>query len=199
MNDPWRALVPAALTAAGGFWAALMTSAVHRRLPRGRVNPQPRIVAARYGIALAVLLGLTAALAAVWFEGTTAGWALLTILVIVRPDLSDTRRRLGHRILGTVAGGLVAAPLASVVPVRPVLLLVGAVCAALVVVFQFVTVPYAVYAFVLTLSVVLLSTPVASVAAVDAQRVAYTLAGALMIVIGSIVAMPLIRRRRPLP
>lgn len=51
----------------------------------------------------------------------------------------------------------------------------------------------------LTLSVVLLSTPVASVAAVDAQRVAYTLAGALMIVIGSIVAMPLIRRRRPLP
>lgn len=146
-----------------------------------------------------MLLGLTAALAAVWFEGTTAGWALLTILVIVRPDLSDTRRRLGHRILGTVAGGLVAAPLASVVPVRPVLLLVGAVRAALVVVFQFVTVPYAVYAFVLTLSVVLLSTPVASVAAVDAQRVAYTLAGALMIVIGSIMAMPLIRRRRPLP
>ena len=68
-----------------------------------------------------------------------------------------------------------------------------------IIVFQFVTVTYAVYAFVLTLSVVLLSTPVASMAAVDAQRVAYTLAGALMIVIGSIVAMPLIRRRRPLP
>ena len=72
-------------------------------------------------------------------------------------------------------------------------------CVALVIVFQFVTVTYAVYAFVLTLSVVLLSTPVASAAAVDAQRVAYTLAGTLMIVIGSIVAMPLIRRRRPLP
>ena len=54
-------------------------------------------------------------------------------------------------------------------------------CVALVIVFQFVTVTYAVYAFVLTLSVVLLSTPVASAAAVDAQRVAYTLAGALMI------------------
>lgn len=173
-------LVPTALTVLGGLWAVLVGIVVFRRIPRAVPQPQPHRACAVYGIALAVLLGISTFVTATWFPGTNAGWVLLTIFVIVRPGLSDTRRRVVHRSVGTILGGA-AALLALAVPIHGLLLAVGALATAATVVFQVLKVHYAVYTFSLTLAIVLLSSPGADVAAIDLQRVGFTLAGALAI------------------
>lgn len=196
ITGPASIIVPATLTLIGGAWAMLLGSVLSRHIPRSEPNSQPRSTAIAYGIALAVLLGTSTFITATWLPGTMAGWVLLTIFMIVRPELADTRRRIVNRSAGTILGGAAAALLAYLVPVHGVLLAVGVLAIAATVAFQIVKVNYAAYTFVLTLAVVLLNTPGTDVLAIDLQRIAFTVAGALAIGVLILIAEPLLRARR---
>lgn len=193
LTDPGRILAPAALTLIGGAWAVLVGGLIAQRAPRTALRPQPRRAALVYGAGLAILLGAAAFVAATWLPDSTAGWVLLTILMIVRPELADTRHRMVARSAGTILGGTAAALLALLVPVHVVLVVAGVIAMACVIVFQAVKVHYATYAFALTLAIVLLNTPDVDVLPIDAQRVAFTIAGALAIAVVMVVASPLLR------
>ncbi len=113
---------------------------------------------------------------------TTGGWLLLTILVIVRPGLSDTRSRVINRSVGTVAGGAIAALVGSVVVTHQVLLTGIAVVALVIALVLLVRkANYAVYAFALTIAVVLFNVDGPDVLSADIQRVGFTLAGAVLV------------------
>ncbi|MGO1539308.1 MAG: FUSC family protein [Leucobacter sp.] len=190
-------LIPALLTLVGGAWAILVGSVLSRRVPRSEPMPQPRTAAIAYGAALALLLGVSTFIAATWLTGTMAGWLLLTIFMVVRPELADTRHRIVNRSAGTILGGLAAALLAYLVPIHGLLLAIGLLAVAATVAFQILKVNYAAYAFVLTLAVVLLNTPGTNVLAIDLQRIAFTVIGTLAISALVLIAEPLLRARRP--
>lgn len=187
-------LIPASLTLAGGLWTLLLGPLISRRAPHTTLHPQPRRAAWIYGAGLAILLGLTAYAAASWLPGSTAGWVLLTIIVIVRPELADTRHRIWARALGTILGGITAALIALLIPVHGVLLAVGMLAMAAVVAFQLVQVHYAIYAFAITLAIVLLNTPDSNVIPIDTQRVLFTIVGVVAISVLVTATTPFLRR-----
>jgi hypothetical protein len=179
-----QVLVPVWMALMGGLWAVAVSAVLKSRLPRLSEKPLSRVSAARYGGALAVLLGSAAFVASTWFTEATGGWLLLTILVIVRPDLADTWGRVVSRSVGTVLGGAAAALAGSVFGNQPLLLnILAAVSLIVAVVLLVRKANYAVYAFALTVAVVLMNMDGSDVLTADIQRVGFTLAGAVLVAI----------------
>ncbi|TNM42871.1 hypothetical protein FHP29_07700 [Nocardioides albidus] len=194
-----QVLLPAVLVLLGGLWAAGLVTALGTRIPSFDAVPLDRLSAALYGAVLAVLLGLTALVTVAWLPGSTAGWALLTVLVLVRPGLAETRRRILARSGGTIGGGLFAAVVAFLVPIPTVLTAAGAVAMIVALGLYAKGASYALYAFALTAAIVLLSSPRGDVYAIDLQRVGFTLAMAVLITVLAAGYEPVLRavlRRR---
>lgn len=177
-----QVLVPLGMVLMGGLWAIVVSAPLKSNLPSLSAKPLSRSTAVRYGGALAVLLGSAAFVAATWFTEATGGWLLLTILVIVRPGLADTWGRVVSRSVGTVLGGAAAALVGSLF-VNQAMLLTMMAAAALVVALVLLVrkANYAVYAFALTVAVVLINMDGSDVLTADIQRVGFTLAGAVLV------------------
>ncbi len=198
---PWaadgggQAVVSAGLALAGGLWAVGAAAALGRRLPQLTPVSVDAVSARLYGGALAVVLGATAFVAATWFPGSMAGWALLTVLVVVKPGLADTRERILARSAGTVLGGSAAAMLALAIPVQWGLTVAGGAAMVLALGLYAKASSYAWYASALTAAVVLLS-PSSEVLAVDLQRVGFTVVTALLVSLLTLVYEPIVRSVR---
>jgi fusaric acid resistance family protein len=196
--EPGGSIVAAALIAgAGGLWTIAVVAILLPALPRSSFEPLERTPAIIYATGLALLLGVCTFVAATWWHGTTAGWVLLTILVIARPAYSQTRRRVLERSTGTIAGGVAAALLSVLVPVHVVLTVVGAGALAAAVLLQLKHANYLVYSLSLTSAIVLLNAGTVDVLAIDVQRVGYTVAGALVTALALTVVQLLFRPERP--
>ncbi|MCU1481751.1 MAG: hypothetical protein JWQ19_2537 [Subtercola sp.] len=177
---PGLALLATLVTLVGGLFTIGVARVLITDLPRSVPAPIDRQTALVYGVALAVVLGLATVAATIWAHGSTAGWALLTILVVARPGLTETRHRVLLRSAGTLAGGAGAALLALVVPVSVVLTIVGIVALGAAILLQLKKANYAVYSVALTAAIVLLNSGGGNVFAVDVQRVLFTIAGAVL-------------------
>jgi uncharacterized membrane protein YccC len=111
-------VIAALLAAAGGLWAIAIVAVLLPPRPRATFAPLDRTSAVVYAVGLATLLGVCTSVAARWWHDSDAGWVLLTILVIARPEYAETRHRVLQRSAGTVAGGVAAALLGVLVPVQ---------------------------------------------------------------------------------
>ncbi|WP_029145557.1 FUSC family protein [Microbacterium luticocti] len=163
--------------------AVLVTCAwvllIARLLLRGVTLPVPAQPATLpYGLLLAVLCGAFALVCLVWFRGTNAWWAVMTVALILQPTGADTREKLGGRIVGTVVGGTVAALVAGLLPGTAAATLLG-VAATLASVFLLLGgTAYWLYTAAVTVSVVLLTFDADTALAGDVQRVVITLIAA---------------------
>ena len=121
-----------AVTAVGGLWAFLVMCLVDRRLPPRPVKRLPKEESIVYGATIAVLTGASAAVALTWFKYSLAGWVILTIYIISRPNFKGTdvvhgmRRKALQRAVGTVGGVIIASLIATFIHNPNVLLLIGA-------------------------------------------------------------------------
>ena len=71
-----------------------------------------------------------------WFLKTTAGWVLLTILLVTRPTYDESEQMIRERGLGTAAGGVVAAVVALIVSDSTALVAIGTVAMVVAAVLQ---------------------------------------------------------------
>jgi uncharacterized membrane protein YccC len=147
----------------------------------------PATVVAYYTGALVILLTPTALIAATWFAGTTAGWVLVSILVVARPFYDESRRMIAERAAGTVVGGLLAAVLAVAIDNDALLVVVGTVAMVAAAVVYLLHVRYAYFATCLTAAIVLLNAEQADVLTTDVERVGYTIAG--LTLVAAVVAL----------
>jgi uncharacterized membrane protein YccC len=76
------------------------------------INHEPRLdpVLVRYSSRIAVLTMFAVALYK-GFNIPRGYWIAFTIAVVLQPDYGSTRQRAGHRIFGTLAGGIIASAL----------------------------------------------------------------------------------------
>lgn len=95
----------------GGVWVALLGMVLTRHMERAKDEPVEKSVAIGYGVALAASTGLATFVAANYFPGSTGAWAVLTILLVMKPRPTDMWRTARHRIGGTFAGAALAAAL----------------------------------------------------------------------------------------
>lgn len=168
----------------GGCWAALLGWALARGFQRAPVEAVPQQVAIGYAIALASSSGLATFIAAQFFPGSTGAWAVLTILLVMKPRSTDMWRTARHRVGGTILGAVVAALIvmgltALELPRVTWELTLGAVflTAALSVL---IVRPYWQFVTLLTPAIILLKSSGQDELDLDVQRVAMTLIGTLV-------------------
>ncbi len=188
-----RVLLPIAMVLLGGLWALVVVALLGKRLPTLDATPIGRTQALLYGIGLALTLGLTTWISAVWLVGTMAGWMQLTVLMVQSPVISQTRKRIVDRSVGTIAGALAAGVIAVVVPWDTLLVLIGVVAAVHSMALITLKASYARFAFWLTAGVILVNAAGDNLASADIQRVIFTV-GTGVLVAGLLVVLEAFRK-----
>lgn len=152
-------------------------------------QPAPWDVAIRHAVVQSLACGLTTAVA-LFYDWPKAYWLVMTMAIVLRPYRSDSLVHSRQRIIGTMAGAVIAIVL-SPVP-RSVQLLFAAVC--LVLMFAYIVLKNYVLqvAFMTPMIVFLVSTgTVTDTLHFDGLRLLYT---ASACVVGGLLAMGLARR-----
>jgi hypothetical protein len=170
-----QAAICAAVAAVGGMWALLVGVILLRKESLGPPEPVPVPIVVFYTGALVVLVTLTGFVAATWSEGTTAGWVLVTILIVLRPTYDESRSMIAERALGTALGGTLAAVLAWGIDSDEALVGLGTVAMVVAAVLYLLHARYAYFATFLTAAIVLLNAERADVLQTDAERLGYTI------------------------
>ena len=189
-----QALISAGVVLVGSLWAVLIGWALLRDESSGPPVRVPSRIVVFYMGALVLLLGVGAFVASTWFLKTTAGWVLLTILLVTRPTYDESRQMIRERGLGTVAGGLVAAAVAVVVSDSTVLAAIGTLAMVVAAVLQLQHARYAYFAVFVTAAIVLLDAQRSNVFEIDLERVAYSLLGVALVVVAVAAAETLFGR-----
>jgi uncharacterized membrane protein YccC len=115
-------------------------------------------------------------------------WLAMTSIIVLRPFAGETVRRSAERVLGTVAGGILAAILTAILPSEYALLgviVIGATAAIAIY-----AVDYAWYCFFLTPTIVLLTLPHLRDWHLAAVRTGLTGLGALIAVLAMLLLWP---------
>lgn len=169
----------AALVAGGVLLGCAWVLGAVTLLLRGvRLPPAPAAATLPYGVLLAVLCGLFTLVCVLWFAGTNAWWAVMTVAVILQPTQDETRTKLRGRIAGTVLGCTVAALAVLLLPSMFVSVLLGVVAALASVVLLLSGAAYWKYSLAVTVSVMLLTFERNEVLGGDLQRIVVTVIAA---------------------
>jgi hypothetical protein len=198
-TSPAQILVPAGIVVLGGLWVVAISGVVLRGAPPRQPVALPSRQAWVYGAVMAILLGVTTAIATIWFPGTTAGWMILTILVVAHPDFAETKTLIVERSAGTIAGGVIAAGIAIFVSSHGVLVVLGFVSALTAIALLLTRARYLYFAIALTAGIVLMTTSTQDLAATAIERVLFTLTGAILAAAVSTVLQIVQLRRKPKP
>src|SRR5581483_12292045 len=113
----------------------------------------------------------------------TAGWVLLTILLVTRPTYDESRQMVRERGLGTVAGGVVAAAVAVIISNSTALVATGTLAMVEAAVLQLQQARYAYFAMFVTAAIVLVDAQRSNVFEIDLERVMYSLLGVALVVV----------------
>jgi Fusaric acid resistance protein-like len=178
-----QALICAGLAVIGGLWAVLIGLMFLRDESTGSPASVPPRIACFYIGALVLLLGTAAYVASTWFLKTTAGWVLLTILLVTQPTYDESRHRIRERALGTVVGGIAAAAVATVVSNSAILVAIGTLAMAAAAVLQLQHARYAYFAFFVTAAIILVDAQRSNVFEIDLQRVVFSIVGVALVAV----------------
>lgn len=170
----------AALVGAGVLLAcAWALGAVALTLRGVRLPASPVTSTLPYGVLLATLCGLFTLTCVLWFPGTNAWWAVMTVAVILQPTRGETRTKLRGRIAGTVAGCTAAALVVTILPSVLVGVLFGVLASLASVVLLLSGAAYWKYSVAVTVAVILLTFERDEVLVGDLQRIVVTVIAAV--------------------
>ncbi len=185
-----------AIMLGGALWALLVISVVARSKPMPELTQLPRRETAIYTTVLTVLCAFSAFAVLQWLPGSNGAWLILTLIVVVQFDPAATFAKSRTRVAGTVAGAIVAGAIGLLVSSASVVLVLGVVCLCVMIVAKMIHNDL-LYVMFLTPSVVLF-TATGSVIDTDIQRLGFTLGGAALAVIASLLILALVDRSEPL-
>lgn len=178
----WQlALVTGAGLLIGGLWTVLVGKFAFAKLPRKPLVPVERDQALRYALSVGIATGIATWFATAVFPGTSAAWAILTVILVMKPGRHDMTVRTAHRILGTLGGGAIAGIVLGVAQwlhVPSSALVVLGITLLGVALATMSSVPYWKYVMTLTPAIVFLEGSETTGYDLTFERVAFTLLGA---------------------
>jgi hypothetical protein len=192
-----QALIGAGVVVIGGLWAVFIGRTLLRDESSGAPERVPSRIVVFYTGALVLLLGLAAYIASTWFSKTTAGWVLLTILLVTRPTYDESRQMIRERGLGTAVGGLIAAVIAVIVSNSTALVAIGTLSMVVAAVLQLQHARYAYFAVFVTAAIVLVDAQRSNVFEIDLERVVFSLVGVGLVVVAVAAAEMVLGRSTP--
>jgi hypothetical protein len=193
-------LMGATSTAAAIFVAGVISAVVFhliaptKKLPKSAITPWPDTIVNSTALVVTMFFGTLWVLT--WDRTPVAAWLMVTILVLSQPYDAITKWRSAERVIGTLAGAILAAGFIGLLTAEWQTVIVAFVLLACAWSFRL-SHPvvetghfYWVYAFIWTPAMVLLAVPQGGSAtlAADGQRVLLTLLAAIAVVLVTIVA-----------
>jgi len=195
------ALTVGAIVLLSGVWTSTLFGVLGRRLPRPPLEPLPREQALTYAVALTVAAAATTYVVLQWYPDGLGAWLIMTVLLLLQPDPHKALRKTVQRVAGTILGVSAAAILLVITDSAALHHALGSLL--LVFAMSMHTKPYWRFVSVLTPAIVLMASTGADGVAVDAWRLGWTLAGAALAVVVTLVVNGVLvgrgRRRSPRP
>lgn len=183
-----------AIFVVSGVWATFVIS----RITSGPKEHPPVTAKLRatiaYGLALGATAGITAAIALAVDPTLHWAWITLTIFLLANPTGAPDRKKIRDRLVGTVAGFILAVLLFSVSALQPALGVLALLLLTTALTMKVAGQPYWAYVTLLTPAVVLLDSNGADTPWLAEQRLGFTLLGAALAVSVSLVAHIVYRR-----
>ncbi|MDJ0491312.1 FUSC family protein [Rhodococcus qingshengii] len=176
-NSLVSAAVVTGFVLVGGVWVVLMGVLLLDDLPHNAHEQPADEDLRRFTIMLICLVFFGTLAAKLWLPGGHAWWVVLTILVVLQPGVAGTSSRTLHRVLGTVAGGFLAALLVYTIGINSVTTAIG-VFVAILSGIAYLKAPYWVFAALLTAALMCLSFTPETVIHGYAERAGFTLLAA---------------------
>jgi Fusaric acid resistance protein-like len=173
----------------GALWAILIFPPLLRKRIFAPPDPNTRIDTLIYTVFITVLCTAGTLGVLIWYPGSKGAWLVVTLLVVTQVGRQETVKRTLARVAGTVVGVGIAAVVASLISTEAVLISIGVVLVVIALVIR--QGPhYGLYMAALTPAVVLFSsTSIADVRKTDAQRLAFTLIAAALVLLASAIAV----------
>ncbi|MGB0099023.1 MAG: FUSC family protein, partial [Nocardioides sp.] len=187
--------------AAGGLWTTLIgryiTAVIHLKPPPG----VPLHAVRYFASALALLIGIATYVDMQWLDSSDSWWIILTLFVVVQPYYAATSHRVVARVVGTLAGAVLAVVVADALKDEPMVITIVALVLTVAAPWANMTRPYWVFVLFLTPAVVLQTaggTEAIVRGALD--RALFTVVGAVAAIVVLTVGHELITRgsRKPL-
>ncbi|HTY72305.1 MAG TPA: FUSC family protein [Actinomycetes bacterium] len=175
--------------AGGALWANLVFPRLLRGRAPSRAAASNRSDIVAYTVIITVLCAFSTLGVLIWRPGSQGSWLVVTLLVVTEVGHQDTLNRAWRRVIGTVGGALIASIIASNTDSELALLTIGVILLVIAGVIR--QGPhYGLYMAFMTPAVVLFSSSsIATVGKTDAQRVAFTLIGAALVLLASGIAV----------
>lgn len=192
----WLNAALVGLTIAGSaLWTTFMWRVLARGLPSSAARPVSSAVARRFALVAGVLVTVAAILGLAMLPPRAGGWVIVTLAVVLRPSVGDTRDRALSRVGGTTVGVVIAAIIAWVIPWPLAAVIIGQLLLVVALVVRLDgKVPYWVYAAFVA-QVIVLSDPVHAAAAVQQRLGATLIGGALALTAAATMGWWLERQR----
>ena len=187
-------LMVAVTTAATVTFGVLVATLLSRGSAPKPEHPVPPVRTRGFAIMLGVAAAITTPITVLAGWGHAGAWLIMTPLIVIQPSLSDAVGKSLRRAAGTVAGFIVAAGLAAVIPEGWVLYVIGAVFAGFALYAMGRSWDYSIFAAAVTVAVVLLEGVSTSVADTGRWRLIATLLGVGIAVALSAAMTPLYKR-----
>ena len=196
--DARLALLSAVGVLIGGAAMTMLAAWLLPARPAPAARPADRRTAIVMSIATGVILGMATWVVLTYAHVPGAFWMVMTIILLVQNDSASTIRRTAERVVGTIAGAIVAAAIAEGVEDTRVHAVLGVVC--LIVAIAFIQDPrrYGVFVVFLTPAIVLLSAHNGAYLETDLVRVGFTVLGGA-VVLGTVLLLRALERGPGVP
>ncbi|MCB8880312.1 FUSC family protein [Acidisoma cellulosilytica] len=145
--------------------------------------------AVRLALAVVLAYGL-----AIWLNLTFSYWATVAVVVVLQPLAATTWPRTLERVLGSIAGGVLAAAVLLLLPMKLALLLAVLLIAAAAIAFRFVN--YTIFVVFLTALVVLITALLLPAESIPWARIVNNILGSLIAFAATLLLWP---RQGPTP
>lgn len=171
-------LVVVGVVLVGGLWTAFIGRFVVRMV---HMKPPKKFAfhtAGYYAAALGILIGVASYIAMRWLD-PDSWWMILTFYVVVQPYYADAAKRVAARVIGTLAGALLAVVIVTLLQDQPAIITILALVLTVAAAWANMKLPYWAFVTFLTPAVVLQTTGGSeAIEKSIAERAAYTLIGA---------------------
>ncbi|WP_338748658.1 FUSC family protein [Janibacter alittae] len=182
--------------AAGGLWTTVIGRQVTAIIP---LNPPPDVplrAAGYFAGALALLIGIATYVEMQWLDAPNAWRVVLTFFVVVQPYYAATSHRVVARVVGTLAGAVLAVIVAEALTNEPVLITIVALALTAAAPWANLTRPYWVFVLFLTPAIVLQTAGGTEAIVRGAfERALFTVVGATAAIVVLTIGHQLIARR----
>jgi hypothetical protein len=163
----------------GGLWGAGAGSFIGRKVPHIKPRPESLRHAVMFGVTIAVVTGVAMAVVVAMQLQHGGAWLILTLLLVLQPDVQRTWKKSIERVWGTTLGFAIAFAIGLLVHQHAVLLAVGLLFIAGAVYVQLDSKrSYWQFTMVLTPGIVLVEGAGSGVLETDLARLWFTLVGA---------------------